>query len=507
MEVKKRGRKANSVAVAINNTTDSELQNDSSVSNNINNLNSDNNSNSNNSVDINNNDTDVSEKPKKRTRRTKKSMIEQAQAKAEAEAQAENKSCDNKANIENEKVNNPEQESNKETKSTKPTVAKKRGRKPKGGKIIECPDVSNDTKVELPNVIVHFKCKLKDVEKILNDNSSDNDKTIDTEEDSNYGNYSEYTSNNKNMISNSNSIVLPSDNINSSFLDNTNKSINAISNAKTNAISNAKKSANNIENEVISSSFHSGKSNDLHYTFVNKEDIDSNTDTNTDNNINDITGNQNINMQQHSMVNNIQPITQVNTVNNDTMAKIHQMEVQFHNNNINGKRCSCFWCTCPFDTPAFYIPKSMDMNNVRPYGCFCSLNCALAYLQNEDIDISSKFERRQLLFNLYSNVVKDKTYIKPAPDPRYTLDKFYGNLSIQEWRSLLTSDRMLLIVDKPLTPELPELHTETTDRFMTMGSINTVDPAHYGKFKIRKVAPKQSKTDIVAEKFGVVTKQ
>ena len=72
---------------------------------------------------------------------------------------------------------------------------------------------------------------------------------------------------------------------------------------------------------------------------------------------------------------------------------------------------------------------------------------------------------------------------------------------------LLTSDRMLLIVDKPLTPELPELHTETTDRFMTMGSINTVDPAHYGKFKIRKVAPKQSKTDIVAEKFGVVTKQ
>ena len=77
----------------------------------------------------------------------------------------------------------------------------------------------------------------------------------------------------------------------------------------------------------------------------------------------------------------------------------------------------------------------MDMNNARPYGCFCSLNCALAYLQNEDIDISSKFERRQLLFNLYSNVVKDKTYIKPAPDPRYTLDKFYGNLSIQEWRS------------------------------------------------------------------------
>ena len=178
------------------------------------------------------------------------------------------------------------------------------------------------------------------------------------------------------------------------------------------------------------------------------------------------------------------------------------MEVNFHNNNTNGKRSSCFWDTCPFDTPPFYIPKAIDANDVRPYGCFCSLNCALAYLQSEDIDSSAKFERRQLMFNLYSKVVGDKTFVKPAPNPRYTLDKYYGNLSIQQWRSLLAGDRMLLIVDKPLTPELPQLHTETTERFLTMGNTTTTDVAQYGKFKIRKVAPKQSKGAIVAERFG-----
>ena len=39
--------------------------------------------------------------------------------------------------------------------------------------------------------------------------------------------------------------------------------------------------------------------------------------------------------------------------------------------------------------------------------------------------------------------------IKPAPNPYYTLDKFYGNLSIQQYRRLLKNERLLLVVDKP----------------------------------------------------------
>jgi hypothetical protein len=373
---------------------------------------------------------------------------------------------------------------------TKPPVTRKRGRKPKGGKIIECPNVNDNTVVTLPNVIIHFKCKLSDLSKYLKNSHKEQTNTWDKQ----IGNYTEIT-NDTNKKS-------------SSKTDNGNKT-------------QRQKQQNMNENEIVPTSIYSGKSNELNYTFVNKDNdiLNPNVEPNkveelfkgkeTDNNYTNTNTNTNTNNQNQNVVHKQQTNIDSNTSNpNDpeVLMKIHEMEVQFHSNNLNGKRSSCFWDTCAFDTPAFYIPKSMDMNNVRPYGCFCSLNCALSYLQNEEIDASSKFERRQLLFNLYSNVVKDKTFIKPAPDPRYTLDKFYGNLSIQQWRSLLTSDRMLLIVDKPLTPELPELHTETTDRFMSMGCMNTADPAQYGKFKIRKVAQKQSKTAIVAEKFGITTK-
>jgi hypothetical protein len=183
--------------------------------------------------------------------------------------------------------------------------------------------------------------------------------------------------------------------------------------------------------------------------------------------------------------------------------KLKELEVQFHNNDVNGKRSACFWDTCPFDTPAFYIPKLIDSDSmVKPYGSFCCLECALAYLESEEIDSSCKFERRQLLFHMYRGIINNRLSVKPAPDPRYTLDKFFGNLTIQEWRKLLKSDRMLLIVDKPLTPELPELHVESADRLIAPGTMSGSEIAQYGKFKIRKNAPTPSKGAIVAQRFG-----
>ena len=53
--------------------------------------------------------------------------------------------------------------------------------------------------------------------------------------------------------------------------------------------------------------------------------------------------------------------------------------------------------------------------------------------------------------------------IKPAPDPHYTLDKYYGNLSIQEYRKLLSKERIYMIVDKPMTKVLPELYEENNE--------------------------------------------
>ena len=59
--------------------------------------------------------------------------------------------------------------------------------------------------------------------------------------------------------------------------------------------------------------------------------------------------------------------------------------------------------------------------------------------------------------NIYGKIYTKKERIKPAPDPYHTLEKYYGNLNIKEYRKLLKNDRILIVVDKPLTKILPEL--------------------------------------------------
>jgi hypothetical protein len=81
------------------------------------------------------------------------------------------------------------------------------------------------------------------------------------------------------------------------------------------------------------------------------------------------------------------------------------------------------------------------------------------------------------------------------------LNKYYGNLSIQEYRSLLKNERLFLIVDKPLTRILPELH-EDNDEFILN---NKIIPSnnYYLKTKLRKNRP--NKNSILNEKFGTVS--
>ena len=94
----------------------------------------------------------------------------------------------------------------------------------------------------------------------------------------------------------------------------------------------------------------------------------------------------------------------------------------------------------------------------------------------ENIDDSVKFERYHMLNQIYGKVYNYTKNIKPSPNPYYLLDKFYGNLSIQEYRKLLKSDHMLLVIDKPMTRILPELHEDN----------NKFEPLYNNKMMMRK---------------------
>jgi hypothetical protein len=288
-------------------------------------------------------------------------------------------------------------------------VAKKRGRKPKGGKIIQQIVSLNNAKESKPNIILHLKCSIKDLS--LNTSNSSDIQGFDFQ----------------------NSTQLAFEEIITETIP-----------------------------DVISINQTKNSHNDNDY-----DDYDDDK-SQKDNDIRDV------------------------------WKKLKVLEHNLHINNICDKKSACFWCTYDFDNPPVYIPKHFMKDSYHVYGCFCSPECATAYLMEENIDSSSKFERYHLINHIYSKIYDYKKNIKPAPNPYYMLDKYYGNLSIQEYRSLLRNERLFLVVDKPLTRILPELHEDNDDFIIN----NKIIPSNTYQIK-KKLQKKQTKTNILSEKFGL----
>jgi hypothetical protein len=296
---------------------------------------------------------------------------------------------------------------------------KKRGRKPKGGKIIQQMVQLNNDKEVKPNVILHLKCCLKDLQT----------NTLITND------FDSFNFSNKSQLSYD--IIKENTQFSTQF---NNQFINPIEPLKNN--------------------------NDYDDDDENDDDEDDKQNKDTD-------------------------IREV-------WRKLKVLEHNLHTNNICDKKSACFWCTCDFDNPPIYIPKHYIKDTYHVYGCFCSPECSTAYLMEENIDMSTKFERYHLLNHIYTKIYNYKKNIKPAPNPFYMLDKYYGNLSIQEYRALLRNERLFLVVDKPLTRILPELHEDNDDFIIN----NKIIPSNTYQIK-KKLQKKQNKTNILSERFGI----
>ena len=95
--------------------------------------------------------------------------------------------------------------------------------------------------------------------------------------------------------------------------------------------------------------------------------------------------------------------------------KLDHLKKKLKTNNVSDKKSACFWCTCSFDNPAIYIPSSYENNSYEVYGCFCSPQCAVSFLKNQNIDTSTLWERYSLLNNMiYQNIQLSKKY-KTSP--------------------------------------------------------------------------------------------
>ena len=277
-------------------------------------------------------------------------------------------------------------------------VAKKRGRKPKGGKIIEQVVPLSLVKEVKPNIILHLKCSLKD---------------------------------------------LQADTLNSSTLE----SYNFDSGDLSYEIINNSPTQNHKQNSCIIEGYDKN--------LANRQSSERITITNTLDNQTSSESDEDT-LKNHEM--------------KDIWKKLKQLEHNLHHNNIRDKKSACFWCTYEFDNPPVYIPKHLMKGTYHVYGCFCGPECATAYLMKETLDTSTKFERYHLINYIYGKIYGYHKNVKPSPNPYYMLDKYYGNLSIQDYRALFKNDRLFLIVDKPLTRILPELHDDN-DEFIINNKI------------------------------------
>tara|TARA_B100000900_G_scaffold409881_1_gene426560 strand:- start:318 stop:1349 length:1032 start_codon:yes stop_codon:yes gene_type:complete len=200
--------------------------------------------------------------------------------------------------------------------------------------------------------------------------------------------------------------------------------------------------------------------------------------------------------------------TDNNNVGEDNISSMKQiwknikiLQKQFHfNETYNSKKACCFWCTCDFSNPPIHIPQNFVNNSYQVYGNFCSPECSVAFLMNEHIDSSQKFERYQLLNYIYGKVYNYSKSIKPAPNPYYLLDKYYGNLTIQEYRKCFDNERLLFVIDKPLTKIMPEIHDESDD-LMSINNMSTNSNSSLYQIK-RKTNVVKSKANILSTNFG-----
>jgi hypothetical protein len=152
--------------------------------------------------------------------------------------------------------------------------------------------------------------------------------------------------------------------------------------------------------------------------------------------------------------------------------KLKNLANKLHLNDMNMSKSDCFWCTHSYDNPTIYIPKCKINDVYHVYGSFCCPECAAAYLFNERIDDSTIFERYHLLNYLYGSVYNYTKNFIPAPPPHYLLNNFGGTLTIQEYRSSLKSDKITMIVSKPICSIYPELIQSNNEYMITTKTKN-----------------------------------
>lgn len=151
----------------------------------------------------------------------------------------------------------------------------------------------------------------------------------------------------------------------------------------------------------------------------------------------------------------------------------------------------CYWCCHPFDTIPYGLPVKYYEDRFFVIGCYCSLECAMAYNNDSKSSLDEILERKNLI-NMLSSILKYKDIVKAAPN-RLALKCFGGHMCLEEFRTF-TGTRKLININIPpmvtLTQQIEEVNENDVNREFRFVPIDTDRINKYKeKIKIKRSKP------------------
>lgn len=120
---------------------------------------------------------------------------------------------------------------------------------------------------------------------------------------------------------------------------------------------------------------------------------------------------------------------------------------------------SCYNCCHKFFSVPMGIPVKYVDGVFYVFGCFCSLECAMAHNLSKKDQVDEIWERNNLINLLYKKL-GNEGFVKPAPD-RLSLKTFGGHLSIDEYRNYTNTNKIVNINFPPMqtiTQQIEEIN-------------------------------------------------
>lgn len=132
---------------------------------------------------------------------------------------------------------------------------------------------------------------------------------------------------------------------------------------------------------------------------------------------------------------------------------------------------ACYWCCHTFKNTPFGVPLKYENEKFYCKGCFCSLECIVAY-NFTNKEITDNVWETYNLVNLLSKKLNYKQIVQSAPDKR-CLKMFGGYMNIDEFRQYTNKNENMCFNKYPMVAVIEQIE-EINDYVHNRNDLNSM---------------------------------